>query len=78
MPSRTPPSRRILASVVRAQLAEVLEAVGEHRERVLIDRRGKPPVALVSVDDLLQLQLLEARAQDAHASSGSSARRKRG
>lgn len=57
-----PSSRRILASVVRAQLAEVLEAVGERRERVLIDRRGKPPVALVSVDDLLQLQLIEAQA----------------
>lgn len=54
--------RRILASVARANLAEILEAVGDG-ERVLIERRGKPPVAMISVDALQQLELLEARAK---------------
>lgn len=58
---RQPAYRRILASAARANLADVLEAVGEGKERILIDRRGKPPVALVSVDDLLQLEMIEAR-----------------
>lgn len=53
--------RRILASVARAQLAELLEAVGDRGERVLIERRGKPSVALIPVDALQQLELLEAR-----------------
>ena len=43
-----------------ANLALVLETVGEGGERVLIERRGKAPVALVSVDDLLRFQMLEA------------------
>lgn len=53
--------RRLAASVARANLAELLEAVGDHGERVLIDRRGKAPVVLISVDDFQKLQLLEAR-----------------
>lgn len=52
--------RRISSSEARANLAVLLEAVGERRERVLIERRGKAPVALVSVDDLLRFQMLEA------------------
>lgn len=51
--------RRISSSEARANLAVLLEAVGEGGERVLIERRGKAPVALVSVDDLLRFQLLE-------------------
>jgi prevent-host-death family protein len=52
--------RRISSSEARANLAVLLEAVGEKRERVLIVRRGKAPVALLSVDDLLRYQMLEA------------------
>jgi len=52
--------RRISSSEARANLALLLEAVGEKRERILIERRGKAPVALVSVDDLLRFQMLEA------------------
>jgi len=52
--------RRISSSEARANLALLLESVGEGRERVLIERRGKSPVALVSVDDFLRFQLLEA------------------
>ena len=51
---------RISSSDARANLADLLERVGEGGERVLIERRGKPPVALVSVDDFLRFQLLEA------------------
>jgi prevent-host-death family protein len=51
---------RISSSEARANLAVLLEAVGDRRERVLIERRGKAPVALVSVDDLLRYQMLEA------------------
>lgn len=57
-----PRPRRILASVARANFAQLLEAVGDDGERILIERRGKPPVAMISVDDLQQLQLREARA----------------
>lgn len=52
--------KRISSSEARANLALVLETVGEGGERVLIERRGKAPVALVSVDDLLRFQMLEA------------------
>ena len=58
--ARLPHIKRISSSEARANLAELLESVGERRERVLIERRGKAPVALVSVDDLLRFQMLEA------------------
>lgn len=60
---------RISSSEARANLAVLLEAVGDRRERVLIERRGKAPVALVSVDDLLRYQMLEAlqaRSSESH------------
>jgi prevent-host-death family protein len=52
-------TRRISSSEARANLALLLESVGDGHERVLIERRGKPPVALVSVEDMLRFQLLE-------------------
>lgn len=51
--------RRVSSSAARANLADLLEQVGDEGQRVLIERRGKPPVALLSVDDLLRYQLLE-------------------
>jgi prevent-host-death family protein len=51
---------RISSSEARANLAALLERVGDGGERVLIERRGKSPVALVSADDFLRFQLLEA------------------
>ena len=51
--------RRIPSSELRANLAGLLGDVGDKGERILIERRGKPSVALVSVDDLLRFQLLE-------------------
>ena len=53
--------RRIASSDLRANLADLLEEVGEGGARLLIERSGKAPVALVSVDDLLRFQLLEER-----------------
>lgn len=49
------------ASAARATLADLLTAAGDRGERILIERRGKRAVAIVSVDDLQQLELLEAR-----------------
>ena len=51
--------RRVSSSQARANLAVLLQSVGEGGERVLIERRGKPPVALLSVDDFQRFQLLE-------------------
>ena len=51
--------RRISSSEARANLADLLESVGDGHERVLIERRGKSPVALMSVEDMLKFQLLE-------------------
>lgn len=51
--------RRISSSEARKDLAAVLEEVGTGRARVLIERRGKSPIALVSVDELLRYELLE-------------------
>ncbi len=63
MAGRPQTLRRIPSSQARAQLADLLCEVGDRGARVLIERRGKPPVALVSVDDLLRYQLLESMSQ---------------
>jgi prevent-host-death family protein len=52
---------RISSSEARANLATLLERVGDGGERVLIERRGKAPVALVSVDDFLRRSALSPR-----------------
>lgn len=53
-------SRRVVSSSrFRAELAETL-ALTDQRVRVLVERRGKKPVALISLDDLQTLELLEA------------------
>ena len=59
MPRSRRTLRRVSSSKARATLADLLEQVGDDGERVLIERRGKPPVALLSVDDLQRYQLLE-------------------
>jgi len=59
MPRTTTTTKRVPSSEARANLAELLELVGSGKQRVLIERRGKPPVALVSVDELLQFELLK-------------------
>jgi len=59
MPHSRRALRRVSSSKARATLADLLEQVGDDGERVLIERRGKSPVALLSVDDLQRYQLLE-------------------
>lgn len=51
--------RRVVSSSrFRAELAETLALTDQH-VRVVVERRGKKPVALVSLDDLQKLELLE-------------------
>ena len=64
-----------VAMTARANLAELLLAVGDRRERYLIERRGKAPVALLCADDFLQFQLLEARRASERRDRGDAAKR---
>ncbi len=48
--------RRVTAAQAKAQLSELMARVAHGDEQVLIERRGKPLAALVSVDDLERLQ----------------------
>src|SRR5687767_9137925 len=43
--------RRVSTAEAKAKLSELIGAVAYGRERVLIERRGRPVAALVSVDD---------------------------
>lgn len=47
------------SSRFRAELAETL-ALTDQRVRVLVERRGRKPVAIISLDDLQTLELLES------------------
>lgn len=58
MSDARPRRRSVSSSRFRAELAETL-ALTDQRVRVLVERRGRKPVALVSLDDLQTLELLE-------------------
>ena len=47
---------RVSAAYAKAQLSSLAAAVAYGGERVIIERRGKPLAALVSVDDLERLE----------------------
>lgn len=47
---------------IRANLAEVINRVAYGGERAVLQRRSKPVVALVSMEDLKLLEALEDRA----------------
>jgi prevent-host-death family protein len=47
---------------IRANLAEVINRVAYGGERVILERRSKPVLALVSMEDLELLNALEDRA----------------
>jgi prevent-host-death family protein len=49
------------AARVREQFAEALNRVGYGKERVVIERHGKPVAALVPIEDLETLRALEDR-----------------
>lgn len=65
MPSQRSQRHVVSSSQFRAELAETL-SLTDQRIRVLVERRGRKPVAIISLDDLLTLELLES------AGSGSS------
>jgi prevent-host-death family protein len=49
-------ARRVSTAEARARLSELIDAVAFGRERVLIERRGRPVAALVSIDDAKALE----------------------
>ncbi|MFT3696407.1 MAG: hypothetical protein QM831_24920 [Kofleriaceae bacterium] len=59
MPDARSRRRTVSSSKFRAELAETL-ALTDQRVRVLVERRGRKPVALISLDDLQTLELLES------------------
>ena len=58
---------RVAVSKAREDLADMLNRVAYGHERVLIERRGKNLAALVPVEDLELLELLEDKADLAAA-----------
>jgi prevent-host-death family protein len=56
-------------SQVKAQLSEFIGRVAFGHERVLVLRRGKPVAALVSVEDLRQLEISDADAAERKGTS---------
>lgn len=56
----------VSSSELRADLAEML-ALTDHRVRVLVERRGRKPVAIISLDDLQTLELVEQLQADQSA-----------
>lgn len=59
MQDRNDRRRTVSSSQFRALLAETL-ALTDQRLRVIVERRGRKPVAVISLDDLQKLELLEA------------------
>jgi prevent-host-death family protein len=55
---------RISAQATKSRLAEHLQRAAAEGERFLIERRGKPVAALVSVEDLQRLEAWEAAQRD--------------
>jgi antitoxin Phd len=49
----------VTTSEIREKLAKVVDRVARKRERVVVQRRGKDLVALVSLEDLALLEAME-------------------
>ena len=49
----------------RRNFSEVMARVAYQRQRVVIERKGRPMMALISVEDLRRLEALERDAGDA-------------
>ena len=50
---------RLAVSKAREDLADMLNRVAYGRERIILERRGKNVAALISIEDLELLELLE-------------------
>lgn len=55
----------IAASDTREHISEVISRVAYGHERVIVTRNGKPQAAIVSIQDLEQLKLLDRKAATA-------------
>ena len=53
-------AKRISAAKAKAQFSSLLSEVAYGSQHIIIERRGKPFAALVSVDDLKQLEQYRA------------------
>lgn len=51
----------------RRNFSEVMARVAYQRQRVVIERKGRPMVALISIEDLRRLEAFERNADDARA-----------
>jgi prevent-host-death family protein len=49
----------VSVSAARSKFQELLNRVGFSRERILVERRGKPIAAIISVEDLKRLEAIE-------------------
>ncbi|MBI3457304.1 MAG: type II toxin-antitoxin system Phd/YefM family antitoxin [Candidatus Rokubacteria bacterium] len=49
------------ASALRENLGDVLNRVGYRKERIVVERHGKPAAAVVPIEDLALLEALENR-----------------
>ena len=58
---------RIGVTRLRSVLSEVVNRVQYKRERIVLERQGKPVAALVSMEDLELLEELEDRLDDLEA-----------
>jgi prevent-host-death family protein len=51
----------------RRNFSEVMARVAHQRQRVIVERKGRPMMALISVEDLHRLEALERDAGDTRA-----------
>ena len=58
------PLRKVKASEARQELSGLLNEVFEKKSRVIIERSGIPVAAVVSPDDLAELERIEAEKQE--------------
>ena len=61
-PEESEPRRRVGIAEVKAEFSAVVDGVRHRGERYVIERRGRPVAALVSVDDFERLERQRAAA----------------
>ena len=60
---------KISSTEARTVLGELLARVGYGSERFILERRGKPLAALISIEDLQRLESIESRETDSSPES---------
>lgn len=60
-------AERILASEARRRLPELMGRVRYGGERFILERRGQPMAAVVSIEDLMRLERAEAGSESPQA-----------